>query len=108
MSTTGSYPEPDNTISSFYSQIPPQSEKSFTHELLTLLLLTSTSLLIWNYSGSRDGSWYSDWLQAGQLRGQSSIPSRSKIFLHVHTSSGAHPAYNPMGLFVPGVKVAKV
>jgi hypothetical protein len=45
-------------------------------------------------------SQYRDWLQAGQLRGQSSSPVRVKNFVvHVvQTSSGVHPASYPMGI----------
>jgi hypothetical protein len=39
-------------------------------------------------------SWYSDWLRAGRLRGESSESSRVKNFLHIQTSSGAYPMGN--------------
>jgi molybdopterin biosynthesis enzyme len=58
-----------------------------------LILLPITVIIM----GARLRSQYSDWLQAGRLRGRSSSPSRVKNFLHVaQTRSGAHPTSYPM------------
>jgi hypothetical protein len=60
----------------------------------------SKSWKLKNGTETVDRSRYSNWLQAGWLRGRSSSPSRGRIFppLHVvQTSSGAHPAPYPMG-----------
>jgi hypothetical protein len=43
-------------------------------------------------------SRYTDWLQAGRLRGRSSSPDGVNNFLKVaHTDSGVHPTSYPMG-----------
>jgi hypothetical protein len=49
-------------------------------------------------------SWYSDWLQAGRLRGQSSSPGRVKNFLFSMSSRLALGLTQPPIHWVPGIK----
>jgi hypothetical protein len=50
------------------------------------------------------GSWYSDWLQAGQLKGRSSSPGRVKNFLFSTSSRLVLGPTQPLIQWASGVK----